>query len=382
MMPVFEQRIAHALAQRKAQQLMRKRWEVTHLPQAQLRYQDRQYVNFSSNDYLGLSSEPSLMQAWQEGIKRYGVGSSASPLVTGFTQAHHQLEQALAQWLGFERALLFNSGFSANQAVLFSLLHEGDHLVQDKRNHASLMEAGLLSPAYLQRFRHNDVAHLQQILTAKNTPQLVVTEGVFSMDGDQAPLAQIHSVCSKQQAWLMVDDAHGIGVLSQGLGSCHQADIQPDILVITFGKAFGISGAAVLCRAEVAEYLIQFARHYVYSTAMPAAQAHALMHALHLVQTQQWRREKLMELAQEYQDQLSHLAEYVETNTPIKPVIIGKSSQALDLADQLKQAGFWVTAIRPPTVAPNAARLRITLTTNHSLHQVRALAEQIKRFIE
>lgn len=344
---------------------------------------DRRFVNFSGNDYLGLAEEPSLIQAWQDGLSQYGAGSTASPLVCGYSNAHQSLESALCEWLGFERALLFNSGFSANQAVIFSLLERGDTLVQDKLNHASLMEAGMLSDATMRRFSHNDMAHLKATFNKSNDGAvLTVTEGVFSMDGDLAPLADVAAVCQESSAWLMVDDAHGCGVLgNEGKGSCDKAGIQPDILIVTFGKAFGMMGAAVMCSESVHSYLTQFARHYVYSTAMPPAQAHALLHAVSLIQRDDWRREKLTQLSAIFHDILAPHSQVIPTITPIKPVILGSVEDMQFSANILKERGFWTGAIRPPTVPPNSARLRITLSASHQESEVKALALTLRELL-
>ncbi|WP_102576916.1 8-amino-7-oxononanoate synthase, partial [Vibrio splendidus] len=264
----------------------------------------------------------------------------------------------------------FSSGFSANQALLFSLLEKDDSLLQDKLNHASLMESGMLSPATMKRFKHNDTQHLESLLS-RSPQSLVVTEGVFSMDGDEAPLSQISNLTNQYDSWLAVDDAHGIGVLGdKGAGSCSAAQISPDMLVVTFGKAFGLSGAAILCSSEVGDYLTQFARHHVYSTAMPPSQAVALSHACQMIQTQEWRREKLQELGAIYSEQMSGVKGFIDTQTPIKPFVIGEAQAALSIAEELKRNQAWVTAIRPPTVPTGTARLRITLTANHSQKQI------------
>lgn len=374
-MQAFNSRINQALEQRKARGLSRSLLNIEDGNRTFLIHDGDGYLNFSSNDYLGLASDKELTQAWQTGLDRFGNGSGASPLVTGHSSAHSELEETLCDWLGFERAILFNSGFSANQAMLFSLLEKDDLLLQDKLNHASLIEAGMLSSARMKRFRHNDVEHLAASIQG-NT--LVVTEGVFSMDGDLAPLGEIDSVVTGK-AWLAVDDAHGIGVLANdGSGSCAYAGIRPDLLVVTFGKAFGLSGAAILCSSEVGDYLTQFARHHVYSTAMPPAQAVALNTAAKMIQQQTWRRDKLLELSQHYHALLSDELGYCETQTPIKPFILGSSDRAVEVANQLKSNGLWVTAIRPPTVAKGSARLRITLTAGHEKAHLTQFAEQLK----
>ncbi len=374
MMPLFNQRMADAIASREQQGLARKIATLDGGNSTSLRFENQHYVNFSSNDYLGLATDPDLALAWQQGIDIYGCGSGASPLVTGFSYAHQALEERLCDWLGYERAILFSSGFSANQAMLFSLLEKHDLVLQDRLNHASLMEAGQMCNATMKRFRHNDIAHLTQQIDG-NT--LVVTEGVFSMDGDQAPLREIAQV-TQGKAWLAVDDAHGIGVLGQqGRGSCNHAGIKPQLLVVTFGKAFGLSGAAILCDELTGNYLTQYARHHVYSTAMPPAQAHALHRAVDMIASQQWRRDKLAELNDCFNQHLADAPGHIHTNTPIKPYLIGDASQAVILTHLLRERGLWLTAIRPPTVPQGKARLRITLTANHTTKQVKQLAESI-----
>lgn len=378
-MPAFKSRIESALADRKAQGLNRSMNVVFSGNQSILEYEGRRYINFSSNDYLGLANDQALVRAWQQGLSVYGSGSGASPMVTGFSAAHSNLEAALTEWLGYERAVLFGSGFSANQALLFTLLEKSDVLIQDRLNHASLMEAGALSPAKMKRFKHNDIEHLKSLINSEDN-HLVVTEGVFSMDGDCAPLADIAEVVSSHDAWFAVDDAHGIGVLGQsGGGSCELAAVKPEILIVTFGKAFGMSGAAILCDHATGDFLTQFARHHVYSTAMPPAQAYALTHAVSMVQEQSWRREKLTELSEVYRDSLSDVEGFVDTQTSIKPFVIGESDLALRVAGACRQNGIWVTAIRPPTVPKGTSRLRITLTANHTNEQVKTLSMALKQ---
>ncbi|HHF2853352.1 TPA: 8-amino-7-oxononanoate synthase [Vibrio diabolicus] len=378
-MPAFKSRIESALAERKTQGLNRSMNVVFAGNQSVLEHEGRRYINFSSNDYLGLANDQALVRAWQQGLSVYGSGSGASPMVTGFSAAHSNLEAALTEWLGYERAVLFGSGFSANQALLFTLLEKSDVLIQDRLNHASLMEAGALSPAKMKRFKHNDIEHLKSLLNSEDN-HLVVTEGVFSMDGDCAPLADIADVTGNHDAWLAVDDAHGIGVLGEsGGGSCELAAVKPEILIVTFGKAFGMSGAAILCDHATGDFLTQFARHHVYSTAMPPAQAYALTHAVSMVQEQSWRREKLTELSEVYRDSLSDVEGFVETQTSIKPFVIGESDLALRVAGACRQNGIWVTAIRPPTVPKGTSRLRITLTANHTNEQVKTLSMALKQ---
>ncbi len=377
----FCSRMRDRLDTREAQNLLRTQRTFNRKEDHFVCEQTASWIDFSSNDYLGLAKDPELINAWQQGLTIYGAGSQASPLVTGHSTAHQAFADELADWLGFEHALLFNSGFAANQAVIHALLEKGDRLIQDKLNHASLMEAGILSPADMQRFPHNDTARLTQLLDSHHdVPTMVVTEGVFSMDGDLSSLVDIHQICQQKNALLMVDDAHGIGVFGEeGRGSCAHAQVKPDILVVTFGKAFGMMGAAVLCNRTVYDYLINFSKHYVYSTAMPPAQAYTLLTALNMVKTQTWRREKLAELSAFFHDMLGELPQVIHTETPIKPVIIGDTTETMKIAEALKAHGFFTGAIRSPTVPPNTARLRITLSGSHSKGQVGALVTQLRK---
>lgn len=341
------------------------------------------YLNFSGNDYLGISQHANVINAWQQGANEYGVGSGGSGHITGFTQAHAQLEQHLADWLGYNNALLFSSGYSANQGVISALLEKEDIIIADKLCHASLMEAAALSPATLWRFLHNSPDSLSQRLNktfANKT--LVVTEGVFSMDGDQAPLRETALISQKHHAWLMVDDAHGIGVLGkQGRGSCDEAGIKPELLVVTFGKAFGVSGAAVLCNKPTAEFFEQYARHLIYSTSMPPAQAVALNSALNVIKQADSEREYLQQLIYTFRQGVASLPiKLLPSQTAIQPVIIGDEQLCQTLSDYPQFKGLWVKAIFPPTVPPQSARLRITLTTRHHLSDIKLLIETLHAF--
>ncbi len=269
----WRQRIDRALDERRAADALRRRLPVTHGAGRWLAREGERWLNFSSNDYLGLSQHPAIIAAWQQGAERYGVGSGGSGHVSGYNEAHRALEEELADWLGYPRALLFISGFAANQALIAALADKEDRIVADRLSHASLLEAASLSPAQLRRFAHNDPQQLAQLLAKPLAgEQLAVTEGIFSMDGDSAPLAAIHAAAQAAGALLLVDDAHGVGVVGdEGRGSCAAQAVRPELLVVTFGKAFGVSGAAVLCDEAMADYLLQFARHLIYSTAMPPA---------------------------------------------------------------------------------------------------------------
>lgn len=338
----------------------------------------QQYLNFSSNDYLGVSQDAAVIAAWQQGAQRYGVGSGGSGHVTGYSLPHAQLEQQLADWLGYPRALLFISGFAANQAVLTALTAADDRILADKLSHASLLEAATHSPAQLRRFAHNQPDSLQKLLNKPCSGQtLVVTEGVFSMDGDSAPLVAIQQHTAAAGGWLLVDDAHGIGVRgAAGRGSCELQGVKPELMVVTFGKAFGLSGAAVLCQEPVAEYLLQYARHLIYSTAMPPAQACALQAALLRIQQGDDLRQRLQQRITQFRCGAAALPlQLGASETAIQPLLVGDNQQTVALAEQLRAAGLWVTAIRPPTVPPGGARLRITLSAAHESEDIDRLLE-------
>ena len=368
--------LQQALEARAEQGLLRHRQRLGSPQGARIQLGDREYLNFSSNDYLGAASEPAIIAAWQAGVARWGAGSGSSPLVTGYTEAHAALEEALASWLGVEAVLLFSTGFAANQAVLKALLGERHGLWQDRLNHASLQEAGTLSPAKMRRFRHNDMAHLQSLLSDEKG--LIVSEGVFSMDGDEAPCAELLALSRGSGNWLMLDDAHGFGVHgAQGRGTLDKHGVAPssvDIIVGTFGKAFGTAGAFVAGSRLLIDYLINFARDYVYSTHMPAAQAQATLAALAWVQQADAERHHLQCLIRQFQQGAANLGlALMPSQTAIQPLLVGKSEEALTMASRLRDAGCWVTAIRPPTVPAGSARLRITLTAAHRASDVEHL---------
>ncbi|CDG21978.1 8-amino-7-oxononanoate synthase [Xenorhabdus poinarii G6] len=341
---------------------------------------DGQYLNFSSNDYLGLSRHPRIIAAWQQGAEQHGVGSGASGHVTGYTVAHQVLEQQLAEWLGYSRALLFISGYAANQGVIAALMEKEDRIIADRLSHASLLEAAMLSPAQYRRFRHNNMGSLQRHLAKTGGGKtLVVTEGVFSMDGDCAPLGAIAQQAKAAAGWLMVDDAHGIGIHGdEGRGSCWMQNVKPEILIITFGKAFGLSGAAVLCDEQTAEYLLQYARHLIYSTAMPPAQAIALSEAVRQIRAGNELRQRLQNNIRYFRHEAQHLPfVLMDSETAIQPLIIGDNARCTALSDVLRQKKVWVKAILPPTVPTASARLRITLTANHTRYDIDTLLEAL-----
>jgi len=329
-------------------------------------------LSFCSNDYLGLANHPELIQALQRGAERYGVGSGAAHLVNGHSAAHHALEEELAAFTGRQRALLFSTGYMANIGVMAALLGRGDTVYEDRINHASLIDGGLLSRASFKRYAHADVAALaRQMQRQESGEALVATDGVFSMDGDIAPLKEIAALCRQQGAWLMVDDAHGLGVLGeQGRGSLSHLGLGSEdvpILMGTLGKAFGTSGAFVAGSQALIETLIQQARSYIFTTATPPAVAEATRTALRLVQRDEWRRQRLRELIAAFREGAQALGlPLMASETPIQPILAGNSEQALDWSRQLQAQGILVTAIRPPTVPEGSARLRVTLSASHT----------------
>lgn len=372
------------LRQRKQVSAWRERQCVDSANARELSYQGKSYLNFSSNDYLGLSQHKDIIAAWQQGAAEYGVGSGGSGHITGYTKAHHHLEKQLAEWLGYSKALLFISGFAANHAVISALMTKNDRIFADKLSHASILEASMQSGAQLRRFSHNSTDTLQALISASSSSAktLVITEGIFSMDGDSAPLDELQQIATLQGAWLMVDDAHGMGVRgAQGRGSCDVYGIKPEILIVTFGKAFGLSGAAVLCDDKTADFFVQAARHLIYSTSMPPAQAVALSEAV-----------KQIQYADAARAQLNHNIEYFKNNlnlpdmpllpsmTAIQPLVVGDNDKSLQLARYLRNKGLWVQGIRPPTVPRGSARLRITLSAVHQQNDIDRLLEGLHDF--
>ncbi|ELY2907420.1 8-amino-7-oxononanoate synthase [Cronobacter dublinensis] len=376
----WQARIDEALTAREASHSLRRRVVCDPARGGALVHQGVRYRNFSGNDYLGLSQHPALIAAWQQGAEHYGVGSGASGHVSGYSGAHQALENALAQWLGYNRALLFISGFAANQAVVAALMQPQDRLLADRLSHASLLEAASHSPATLRRFAHNSPQALAALLDKPvGGLTLAFTEGVFSMDGDLAPLAELAALTQGEQTLLMVDDAHGIGVLGrEGRGSCDVAGVRPDLLLVTFGKAFGLSGAALLCSEPMADYLLQTARHLIYSTAMPGAQAQALRAALTVIREGDDLRARLTRNIARFRAGAAQLPlTLAGSHTAIQPLIVGENGAALALAAKLRACGCWVTAIRPPTVPPGTARLRLTLSAAHQDSDIDALLEAL-----
>jgi 8-amino-7-oxononanoate synthase len=342
----------------------------------------RTILNFCSNDYLGLANDLEVKAAFKAAIDQYGVGSGSAHLICGHTAAHHALEEALAAFTGRERALLFSTGYMANLGIIAALVGQGDCIFEDKLNHASLLDGGLASGATFKRYLHKDVQQLERIVNDASGWRLIVTDGVFSMDGDTAPLSELVSLAKRTNSCLMVDDAHGIGVLGQtGGGLVEQlqlSQIDVPILMGTFGKAFGTFGAFVAGSDTLIETLIQFARTYIYTTALPPAIAQATLTSLSILNKQTWRREKLKHLVNFLKKGALDLGlPLMPSDTPIQPLLVGDSFKAVALSHQLWAAGFLVSAIRPPTVPKGKARLRITISALHSEKDISRLLQTL-----
>ena len=385
---LLDQALAPALAERRAAHLYRTR-KLLQSPQSpEVVVDGKKYLAFCSNDYLGLANHPEVILALQNAAEKFGVGSGASHLVAGHSSEHHALEEELAAFTGRERALLFSTGYMANMGAITALVGQGDAVFEDRLNHASLLDAGLLSGARFQRFLHNDLDNLQNRLTKTDAERkLIVVDGVFSMDGDCAPLPELAALAQKNNAWLMVDDAHGFGCLGKtGAGCAEYFGLSQDqlpILMGTLGKAAGSAGAFVAGSETLIETLIQFARPYIYTTAMPPAVAAATRASLRLIQTEQWRRDHLAQLIAHFRAGAQALnLQLMDSFSPIQPIVIGDEAKALLISQKLAERGILIIAIRPPTVPVGSSRLRITFSAQHSLAQVDQLLVALAEVID
>jgi 8-amino-7-oxononanoate synthase len=374
--------LGRQLAERRRNALYRQPRVTGSAQQPELVVDGRPMLSFCSNDYLGLAADPRVAKAFKRGVDRYGSGSGAAHLVTGHSEAHQALEYDLAEFTGRDRALLFSSGYMANLGVLCALLGRGDSVLEDRLNHASLIDAGLLSGARFQRYPHLNTEAAASRLGKAKGGKMLVTDAVFSMDGDLADLPELARVCTREQAWLMVDDAHGLGVLgAKGAGSLEHFSLnqqQVPILMGTLGKALGTAGAFVAGPEVIIENLIQQSRTYIYTTALPAAIAEATRTSLQLVARESWRRERLQELISSFRTTVQQMDfELSDSTTPIQPIIAGSSETALDWSKQLEVQGILVTPIRPPTVPEGTARLRITFSASHQDHHLHQLLQAL-----
>jgi len=380
--------MSSALDERRERDLMRRTITLESSQTPHTKIQSQNYTAFCSNDYLGLANHPKLIEAMSNTARTYGVGGGSSHLVCGHLAPHQALEEALADWLGYERVMLFSTGYMANLGVISALADKHRPVVQDRLNHASLIDGALLAQAPLRRYLHGDVESASKLLSKSSSTGLLVTDGVFSMDGDIAPLAELSQLANQYGWMLMVDDAHGLGCIGErGRGCLSLEGLEAKslpILVGTFGKAFGTAGAFVATSHDYADYLTQFARPYVYTTAMSPAIAGATLASLQLIQSPegQERRAKLARHIAYFRQRVESLpVELMPSNTAIQPIIIGDSKATIEISEQLKVLGVWCTAIRPPTVPAGSARLRITLSAAHSDADLMLLCDSLEHVL-
>ncbi len=346
---------------------------------ADIELDGRRCIDFCSNDYLGLSAHPQVVEAFVEAARVHGVGARASHLVTGHQAEHVALERELAAWVGRERSILFSTGYMANLGLAAALVRKSGAVFGDRLNHASLIDGGRLSGAALDHYPHRDAAALERQLAARESgPAVVLTDGVFSMDGDLAPLPELARVCTRHGAFLAVDDAHGLGVIGDtGRGSLEHFGLsaaEVPALVGTLGKAFGSFGAFVAGDEDLIETLVQRGRTYIYTTALPPAVAAATRAALAVSIAEGWRRERVLALTRRFR-QLAEAAglPLANSTTPIQPILLGRADAAVSASQALLERGFFVAAIRPPTVPADTSRLRVTLSAAHRDADVAAL---------
>lgn len=379
-------KLADNLAVLAAQGLYRSR-RIIDAPQGiHVQLEGKTIINFCSNDYLGLANHPAVVLAFKQAVDRYGIGSGSAHLICGHSTAHHQLEEELAAFTGRERALLFSTGYQANLGAIAALVGRGDAVFEDRLNHASLLDGGLLSGARFKRYAHADVADLAHHLTNVAGNKLIVSDGVFSMDGDFAPLKNLVDVAKHHEAWLMIDDAHGLGVIgAQGGGLlAHYGLSQADVPVLmgTLGKALGTFGAFIAGSEVLIETLIQKARTYIYTTALPPAIAEATRASLKIVITESWRRDKLNQLIARFRLGAGQLGlALMPSVSAIQPIVIGDSQKTVAISQALLDAGFLVSAIRPPTVPQGSARLRVTFSAGHEAQHVDCLLDALAKAI-
>jgi len=382
--PDLLERLAVQTAERERANLLRRVRTIDQADGPWLEINGKRLLSFCSNDYLGLAQHPQLIAALRRAASECGVGSTSAHLICGHRTEHAELEESLAAWTGRERALLFSTGYMANLGVMQALLARGDVCVQDKLNHACLIDGARLAGAELKRYPHADVdAAARQLGSNQSAAALLATDGVFSMDGDVAPLRELAALCDRESAALMVDDAHGFGVLGHtGAGSLEAAALNPydvPVLMATLGKALGCAGAFVAGSHSLVQGLMQFARPYIYTTAMPPALAAATLVAVQLAQSETWRREKLAALIARFRDGVAQLGLALSSSaTAIQPIVFGDAQAALDAASTLEWRGLLVTAIRPPTVPAGSACLRVTLSAAHEESHVDKLLSALE----
>jgi 8-amino-7-oxononanoate synthase len=382
--------MASELDERRRHGLYRTRRRIDSGQGVRVRLRGRECLNFSSNDYLNLACDLRLARAAASAARRYGCGAGASPLVSGYLPPHRSLERALARWEGTEAALVFPSGFAANLAAVTALAGRGDAVFSDERNHASLIDGCRLSRAAVHVYRHADIDHLESLLTKKRSSSrrgLIVTDSVFSMDGDFAPLPDLLELAARFDCLLLIDEAHATGVLGERgrglthLWSLHVLSDSRLVKIGTLSKALGAQGGFVCGTRRLVAWLVNHARPYVFSTALAPPIAAAARRAVAVVETEPERRGQLLDLAERLRDRLRELGYDVgESRCQIVPVIVGRPQTALELSRKLEAEGLFVPAIRPPSVPPGTSRLRVSLTAGHTEDDVEQLVAALGKF--
>ena len=377
--------LSKSLLEREEQQATRHRLNIQQARAARhVKIAHQAYCNFGSNDYLGLSNHPRLIETLRTEA-RHGVGSAASPLVIGYRQSHAEFEKEAAEFVGCEKAILFNSGFTANLGLMTTLLKPTDIVYADELVHASIIDGCRLSRARFKRFNHNDVAHLEKLLADQDPDKraVIVTEALFSMDGDIAPVAELLKLAERYDTLLIIDESHSFGIYGpNGKGLVAQEKLRSDriVLVVPLGKSAGIAGAFIAGHPVIIETLVQFARPYIYSTAMPFSMAEALRISLKLIESAGQQRQQLQENIDYFSSAKAHLISPIHhPQSPIIPCIIGDNQNVIDISDQLKNLGCLVPAIRPPTVPNHEARLRISITASHSKGDIERLCHALSK---
>ncbi|GHE82735.1 aminotransferase class I/II-fold pyridoxal phosphate-dependent enzyme [Thalassotalea profundi] len=373
--------LVDSVKQQQQISLFRQRTVISEQFDNQIIIDGKSYLNFSSNDYLGLNNHPDINNALKEGANRFGTCASASSLITGYNYAHQALEETVCEWLNKPRCLLFSSGFAANTGVIQALAKNNIKFCLDKLSHASLIDSVIHDKNLFKRFAHNNYQQLDDLLEKhQDLDQIIVSEGVFSMDGDRADIVKLNQLAKKYQAKTYIDDAHAIGVIgNEGQGSSFYH--LNDITMATFGKAVATNGAFITCDEEMFHYLINFSRHYIYSTAMSPAIAWATIKSIELIKKEHWRREKITELSQIFSANLDDKVKLLPTTSSIHAIVIGDAGKTLITANKLKSKGIWLTPIRPPTVAKQSSRLRVTINSNHKEKDIIYLAQCINEAI-
>ena len=375
--------ISQHLSNLKQQGAYRQRRQLDSPQDIEVVVDGKNFLSFCSNDYLGLANDTRVCLAAKDAISNFGVGTGASQLITGYTSLHASLEEQLAEFLGYPRCVLFSSGYLANLGVISAFSSRHSLILQDRLNHASLIDAARYAGGYLKRYQHRDINHANEIIASSQSEQhLIVSDGVFSMEGSIAPIEQLHQLKRDTNDKLIIDDAHAIGVLgTKGKGSLEHLGIEPskvDILIGTFGKAFGGSGAFVLGDNDTVDFIIQKARTLIYTTAPPASLAAAAIQSLNIIINEPERRQRLHNNIQYFRKALSATTlELLNSITAIQTIIIGENKQTLWFSKQLEKHGLLVLAIRPPTVPINTARLRITLSSEHTQQQIDQLVNAL-----